>query len=218
MELTSQAFEQRLTELQAPGRSMANLFQCAKEFTLMELDELHRMLDRDEYEMRMGAVCIMDFQARSKKTTVERRRELFELYIGRHDRFWEWDIPDRAAPHVVGAYLFDKPRDVLYELARSPDPIRKRIAIVATWFFIKNGQLDDTFALGDLLAQDPDPLVHLAVGSWVREAGKRDSERLLGFLDKHAATMPRAGLRYAIEKLPPPLRQHYMGLGNSKLQ
>jgi 3-methyladenine DNA glycosylase AlkD len=210
MEPTATAFEIRLNELQAPGRSMANLFQCAKEFTSMSLAELNLMLDRDEYEMRMGAVCIMDFQARAKKTTPERKRKLFELYMGRHDRFKEWDIPDRAAPHVVGAYLFDKPRDVLYELARAEDPIRKRTAIVATWYFIKNGQLDDTFALADILAQDPDPLVHLAVGSWVREAGKRDSERLLAFLDRHAATMPRAGLRYAIEKLPPPLRQHYM--------
>lgn len=210
--LTAAAFEARLAELQAGGSAMRNLFQAAKEFTKMGLEEINIMLDREEYEMRMGAVCIMDFQARDKKTTETRKKELFDLYINRHNRFHEWDMPDRAAGHVVGAYLMDKPRDILYKLAKSDDPIEKRTAIVATWYFIKNGQLDDTFAIGDLLAQDPDPLVNLAVGSWIREAGKRDSERLLGFLDKHAATMPRPALRYAIEKLPEPMRRHYLAL------
>ena len=155
----------------------------------------------------------MDFQARRPSTDNERRRELYELYVRRHDRIDTWDMVDRAAPYVVGGYLFDRSRAPLYTLARSSNWWERRTAIVATYYFIRQDDLDDTFAIADLLADDPEELVQKAVGGWVREAGKRDQERLLDYLDRHAATMPRTALRYAVEQLEPATRQHYLGMG-----
>ena len=87
-----------------------------------------------------------------------------ELYLNRHDRIDTWDLVDRAAPHVVGGYLADRPRDILYALARSEVVWERRTAIVATWFFIRRGELDDTFALAELLIADQHHLIHKAVG------------------------------------------------------
>ena len=119
---------------------------------------------------------------------------------------------DRSAPYVVGGYLADKPRKILYKLARSANPCERRTAIVSTYFFIRQNDLDDTFAIAEILVGDKEEVVQKAVGSWVREAGKRDPQRLRQFLDRHAAAMPRTILRYAIEKLGKAQREHYLGL------
>ena len=190
-----------------------DIFALAKDFVDMTPADIETLLEASDHDARVGAVAIMDWQARRKSTSPERRRELFELYVRRHDRIDTWDLVDRAAPYVVGGYLVDKPRDPLYVLARSKYWWERRSAIVATYFFIRQDDLDDTFAIGDLLADDPHDLVQKAVGGWVREAGKRDRQRLLGFLDRHAASMPRTALRYAIEHLEPETRQHYLNLG-----
>ncbi|WP_220359430.1 DNA alkylation repair protein [Alkalilimnicola ehrlichii] len=140
---------------------------------------------------------------------------MFELYLNRHDRINNWDLVDRAAPHVVGGYLIDQPRDVLYELARASDPWKRRTAIVSTYYFIRAGEVDDTFAIAAQLLTDEHELVLKAVGSWLREAGKKAPQKLLAFLDRHAATMPRVTLRYALEKLDKAQRDHYMQLSKS---
>lgn len=165
--------------------------------------------------VRLGGVSIMDYQARRKATPAARRQTLCELYLRRHDRINTWGMVDRAAPYVVGGYLFDRPRDPLYRLARSGNTWERRTAIVATYFFIRQGQVDDTFRIAEILANDPEEMVNTAVGGRVREAGKRDPQQLLAFLDRHAATLPRVALRNAIEKLPPEQRDHYLGLRKS---
>ena len=119
---------------------------------------------------------------------------------------------DRSAPYVVGGYLADQRRDILYKLARSKSPWERRTAITATYYFIRQGDVDDTFKIAEILVNDPHDLVQKAVGGWVREAGKKDLKKLLAFLDKYAATMPRTILRYAIEHLDKEQRAHYMGL------
>jgi 3-methyladenine DNA glycosylase AlkD len=207
-------FTQRLDDLRAAGEPlpMRHIFALAKEFTGMHPAQIEALLESADHESRVGAVSIMDFQARSRNTSELRRQELYELYLRRHSQIDTWDLVDRAAPSVVGGYLFDKSRDQLYVLARSADWWERRTAIVATYFFIRKGDLDDTFAIGDLLAHDPKDLVQKAVGGWVREAGKRDPERLLVFLDRHARTMPRTALRYAIEHLDSDTRRHYLQL------
>jgi 3-methyladenine DNA glycosylase AlkD len=159
-------------------------------------------------------VSIMDFQARRKATPERRRRELYDLYLRRHDRIDTWDLVDRAAPHVVGGYLWDKPREPLYRLAASAQWFERRTSIVSTWFFIRHSDLDDTFGIAQMLVNDPHDLVQKAVGGWIREAGKRDEQRLRDFLDRNAATMPRTALRYAIEHLPSDARDHYLNLKN----
>jgi len=194
------------------GVAMGQVFALAKAFIDMPLGEIEVLLESPIHEARVGAVSIMDFQARSKKTPEARRRELYDLYLRRHDRINNWDLVDRAAPYVVGGYLFDKPRRVLYKLARSKNVWERRTAILSTYYFIRQGDVDDTFKIAEMLLKDEHDLIHKAVGGWLREAGKKDRPRLLSFLDQYAATMPRVALRYAIEHLDKLQRAHYLGM------
>jgi 3-methyladenine DNA glycosylase AlkD len=192
------------------GVSHGKVFAVAKRFIDMPLGEIERLLESPYYEVRMGAVSIMDFQARARCTSVEQRKALFDLYIRRHDRINNWGLVDRAAPYVVGGYLWDKPRDVLYDLGRSANPWERRTAIVSTHYFIRQGDVEDTFQIAELLVRDEHDLVQKAVGWCLREAGKKDQKRLLRFLKDHSGTMPRPTLRYAVEQLAPELRVKYI--------
>jgi len=194
------------------GVRMGQVFALAKAFMAMPVDEIEKLLENPIHEARVGAVSIMDWQARSKTISAERRKELFELYINRHDRINNWDLVDRSAPYVIGGYLFDKPRALLYKLARSKNMWERRTAIVSTFYFIRQGEIDDTFKIAELLLRDKEDLIHKAAGGWLREAGKKDRQRLLRFLDQYAATMPRTFLRYAIEHLDKKQREHYMSM------
>jgi len=194
------------------GIRMATIFDLAKQFKQMPPGEIEKLLNSEYYEQRMGAVSIMDFQARDKKVSDSRKKELYTLYVKRHDRINNWDLVDRSAPYVVGGYLFDKSRAPLYKLAKSKNPCERRTAIVSTYFFIRQNDVEDTFKIAGILIHDKDDLVNKAVGSWLREAGKRDNERLFKFLDKYAVTMPRVTLRYAIEKLDSKRKKIYMAM------
>lgn len=198
------------------GVRMSAIFDLAKVFVKMPLVEIEALLKSDYYEVRMGAVSIMDFQARDKKITAIYKKELFDLYINRHDMIDNWDLVDRSAPYVVGGYLFDKPRDILYQLAKSDDVWERRTAIVSTYFFIRQNDLSDTFRIAELLVNETHDLIQKAVGSWIREAGKRDKLVLIEFLDGHAGSMPREMLRYAVQKLDKKERQHYMEVNRRK--
>lgn len=154
----------------------------------------------------------MGKQASRKRTPYRRRKELYGLYLRRTDKINDWDLVDISAHQVVGGYLLDKPRDVLYQLARSPRWWERRIAMFATLTFVRRSDLDDTFALAELLVHDEHDLVRKVVGGMLREAGKHDRPRLLGFLDTYAATAPRVLLRYAIEHLEQAQRAHYLSL------
>jgi hypothetical protein len=191
------------------GVRMGQVFALAKEYLGMPIGELEKLLESPVHEVRVGAVSIMDWEARRKRTPAERRRELFELYLRRHDRINGWDLVDRSAPHVVGGYLGDKPRDALYQLARSPHWWERRTAIVSTAFFLKQGELEDTFKIAEILLQDGEPMVQKATGWMLREAGRKDPERLRRFLDRHASAMPRTTLRQAIEHLDAEQRERY---------
>jgi 3-methyladenine DNA glycosylase AlkD len=194
------------------GVQMGKVFGLAKEFTDLSLQEVEKLLEDKIHEVRAGAVSIMDFQARAKKISDERRKALFDLYIRRHDRINNWDLVDRSACFVVGAYLFDKPRSILFKLAKSKDMWARRTSIVSTSFFIRKGQVEDTFAIAEILMLDKEDLIHKAAGGWIREAGKKHRQELLRFLDRYAPTMPRTMLRYALEKLPQTQREYYLSL------
>lgn len=198
------------------GVSIGKIFPIAKEFRDADLAEIERLLESPYYEVRMGAVSIMDFQARAKTTSPEQRKALYDLYLRRHDRINNWDLVDRAAPYVVGGYLFSRPRDVLYSLARSKNPWERRTAIVSTYYFLREGQTADTFAIAEILVHDEHELVQKAVGSWLREAGKKEPKRFLSFLDVHSPTMPRVALRYALEQLDEAARAHYLASRTGK--
>ena len=194
------------------GVRMGQVFALAKEFIDMQPEQIEKLLESPIHEARVGAVSIMDWQARSKKTPAARRKELFDLYLRRHDRINNWDLVDRSAPYVIGGYLFDKPRPILYKLARSKNIWERRTAIVSTYYFVRKGDVGDTFKIAEILLNDDHDLIHKATGGWLREAGKKDRPQLLRFLDKHAATMPRTALRYAIEGLDKKQRDHYLSL------
>lgn len=207
-QITAQEFVEQLEGL-GPRPGMGQIFALAKQHMDMPFAEIRALLASPDHLARVGAVSIMDFQARSRKTSEDDRRALFELYIDEHDQIDTWDLVDRSAIWVVGEYLRDKPRDVLYELARSDRPMERRTAILSTFAFIRHGDLEDAYRIAELLVHDDEDLVHKAVGWMLREAGKRDEARLRAFLDKHAATMPRVMLRYSIEKLDRAVADRY---------
>jgi 3-methyladenine DNA glycosylase AlkD len=221
VEYTAAQFVERLRELRPPGAedpddchglAMGQIFGLARELQDMAPDEIERLLESPAHAVRVGAVSIMDFQARDRRRSSDRKRELFELYLRRHDRIDTWDLVDRSAIWVVGEYLVDKPRDVLDRLAASDRPMERRTAILATFAFIRRNELDDAYRIAETLVDDPEDTIHKAVGWMLREAGKRDAARQAAFLEAHAATMPRVMLRYAIEKLDKPDRDRWLGM------
>ena len=195
------------------GVRMGSIFELGKEFRQMPVDEIEKLMESPIHEMRVGAMSIMGQCAKGKKCSEDRLKELYDLYIRRHDRINNWDLVDLASYYVVGKYLADKPRDILYKLARSENMWERRSAILATAHFIlKQRQVDDTFKIAEILVHDSEDLVHKGTGWMLRAAGDKDPQRLTEFLDKHAATMPRVLLRYSIEKLEKTAREHYLRL------
>lgn len=183
------------------GVPMRTVFAIAKGSLTMPLPEIEALLESPIHEARAGACSVMGKAVAHKRVTPERHQGLYELYLRRHDRIDDWDLVDLAAHQVVGTWLLDRPRDPLYALARSAFWPERRSAIVATAAFLKRGQLEDTLAISRLLLGDPHPLVHKGAGWMLRYAGEVDRSCLRSFLDDVAATMPRAMLRAAIEKL-----------------
>lgn len=194
------------------GVRMGSLFALAKEFAEMPIGEIEKLLESKIHEVRAGAVSIMDKASRTKKISEARRKEFFDLYINRHDRINNWDLVDLGCLHMTGSYLFDKPRKILYKLARSKNLWERRTAILSTCYFIRQGDLDDTYAIAELLVKDKEDLVNKATGWMLRFAGDKNPKRLLAFLDKHATTMPRVMLRNGIEKFDKKKKEYYLKL------
>ena len=186
------------------GVRMKLLFDTARAHADLPIDEVHALLDHPAYEPRMAAFCILDFRAR-RRLTDDERRELYDVYLGRHDRITTWDMVDRAAPRVVGGYLSGRDLAPLHELAASPDPLRRRTAVTAPLFLVRYGSdadLTASLAVAAAICTDPDPVVHKAVGILLKYVGERDRPALLAFLDEHESSMPRPAVRLAREKLP----------------
>jgi len=145
-----------------------------------------------------------------EKGDARRQEEIFSLYLEQSSWINNWDLVDSSAPMIVGGYLLERERGVLYELVRSASLWERRIAIMATFTFIRAGQFDDTLRLAELLLHDRQDLIHKAVGWMLRETGKRDALREEAFLCRHCRNMPRTMLRYAIERFPPEKRRRYL--------
>lgn len=230
VELTAERFVERLTALvpaaaraefrrahrsgkrsgvEGFGIRMGSIFELAKEFIDLSPEEIEMLLDSPVHEVRVGALSVMDKQARRNRTPDDRRKELFDLYLRRTDAIDTWDLVDLGAPHVVGRYLWERPRKVLYQLARSKRPSERRTAIVSTLYFVRKGDVEDTFELAKLLLDDDDAYVQKATGGLLREAGKKDVGRLRSFLEDHAGAMAPTTLRYAMEHLTPGERDRY---------
>ena len=183
------------------GVTIPNIRAIAKLHKDISMEEIQDLIQSEWHEVRLCALIIM--VEKSKKKDEALRKELFNLYLSQTERINNWDLVDLSCRFIIGEYLLDKSRDILYQLAQSPLLWDNRIAIVSTYAFIRKGQLEDTYALSDLMMHHPHDLMHKAIGWMLREAGKRDSERLYDYVMSHRADMPRTMLRYAIEKFSP---------------
>jgi len=194
------------------GVKMGNLFALAKEFGEMPIKEIEKLLESPIHEVRAGAVSIMDKASRNKNISRDRLKEFFDLYMRRHDRINNWDLCDLGCLYMTGSYLFNKPHDILYTLARSKNIWERRTAILSTCYFLRQGEVADTFKIAEILVNDKEDLVHKATGWMLRFAGTKDKKRLVAFLNKYAATMPRTLLRYSIEHFTKKEKEHYMNM------
>jgi len=178
--------------------------------------EVELLLDSPVHEHRLAGLLILVKQYERASATRTRddaeRTRLADGYLDavRRGRVNNWDLVDSSAPTLLGDYLFDRPRDVLFELAASDSLWHRRVAMLATYGLILRGDASTTLELAALLRDDREDLMHKAVGWMLREVGKRvDRQLLLDFLDEHAKRMPRTTLSYATEHLDPELRAHY---------
>ena len=195
---------------EALGVRMGTLFAIAKRHTAMPLSEVERLLAHPAYEPRLAAFCVLDFKARRKRPGDHERGTLARTYLGHHDRITTWDMVDRSAPRVVGVWLVGKDKQILRDLAASPDPLRRRTAMTAPLGFLDTPDVEAGWEVAAQLAADRDPLVHKPVGIFAKHAGDRDRDRLVAFLDEHVDAMPRPAVRLAVEKLPPGLRSRWV--------
>jgi 3-methyladenine DNA glycosylase AlkD len=188
----------------------------AREFRALPLPEIDKLITSRVHEERLTGLFILVAQFQRAKDEATRER-LFKLYRKRLAFVNNWDLVDSSAPYIVGAWLSGKPRDWLDELAKSRVMWNRRIAMVATFYFIRRGEAEDAIRIAGLLVNDRHDLIHKAVGWMLREVEKRASAPALErFLRKHAATMPRTMLRYAIERLTPAEKEKWMGMGKAK--
>jgi 3-methyladenine DNA glycosylase AlkD len=194
------------------GLTVPQSRQLAKKYKHIALDKVKDLLNSEWHEERLIALFIL--VERFKKADVTLRQEILDFYLNSTDQINNWDLVDSSADKIVGEWLLSKsPQDrlaVLAPLARSKKLWKKRIAIIATFQFIKNNQLDETFTIAEILLRDPHDLIHKAVGWMLREAGKRNLTAEETFLKEQYRHMPRTMLRYAIEKFPEAQRQQYL--------
>lgn len=191
------------------GVSNPNLRKIAKNFIYLDTENLELLLKSNINEERFLALIILTKQYQQHKKE-EEKRKLYEFYIKNLQYVNNWNLVDASAHLIIGAYLWDKDRSLLIKLAKSKILWHRRIAVVSTLYFIRKNNLSSTFEIASILLQDREDLIHKAVGWMLREAGKRNQEELITFLDQHLNLMPRTMLRYAIEKFPENLRKSYL--------
>ena len=174
-------------------------------------DELEECLANEYHEIRLaGLLALVEIYSHARKDTALRQK-CIDFYLAHTDRINNWDLVDLSCYNLLGDWLLDKDRGLLHSLASNGKTIwEQRIGIVSTMAFIRNGQLDDTFAIADILLHHPHDLIQKAVGWLLREAGKRDVDALKAFLATRCKVMPRTMLRYAIEKFPEEERVQYL--------
>lgn len=192
------------------GIRVPNIRKTARQFKEMPLHEIEKLIQSDYHEERLCGLIIMVNKV--KKTDEARKKVFYDTYLTNTAYINNWDLVDTSAEYIIGAYLINKERTILYDLAKSSDLWERRIAIMSTFHFIKNNEFTDTLALAELLLNEEHDLIHKAVGWMLREVGKRNLEIETAFLDKYTKAMPRTMLRYAIEKFEENKRQHYLNL------
>lgn len=187
------------------GVTVPNIREVAIQFKDVGLDVVKELMRSQWHEMRMCALLILVNNSKKEVT-----KEVFDFYLSQTRYINNWDLVDLSAPQIVGQYLLNKNRDVLYRMAESDLLWDNRISIVSTLTFIRNNDLDDTYNLSLKMMSHKHDLMHKAIGWMLREAGKRDAERLYNFVNEHKTNMPRTMLRYSIEKFDMETRKELM--------
>lgn len=184
------------------------LRRLAKEHQNITLPEAEQLLRSPSHEDRLLALLLLvRLYAKGNEGT---RAEIYQMYRENTRFINNWDLVDSSAEHIVGAFLWDKERQPLYDLARSSSLWERRIAVMATFHFVKRGEFGETLKMAQGLLSDREDLIHKAVGWMLREVGKRDLQAEEAFLQSHCQRMPRVMLRYAIEKFPEEKRGQYL--------
>ena len=180
----------------------------AGKYTNLVLDDVKKLLESKYHEHRLMGLFILVYKY--EKSNEKEKAGIKDFYLENKHRGNNWDLVDCIADKILGKHLIDKDKKVLYELAKSESIWDRRIAIISTFEFIKNGKFEDTLKISKILLKDEHDLIHKAVGWMLREIGKRDLETLEKFLKRHYKKMPRTMLRYAIEKFPEIKRKKYL--------
>ncbi len=189
------------------GLTVPETRAIAKKYAHINFREILGLLKSELHEERLAALEILVFNYEKGD---EAKKDIFDFYISNTQYINNWDLVDMSAEYIVGDYIYNKNKDILYRLAKSESLWERRIAIVSTFRFIKNGKFDETLKIAELLLNDRHDLMHKAAGWMLREVGKRDHKAEEEFLRKHYKRMPRTMLRYAIERFPERLRRAYL--------
>ncbi|HYE22521.1 MAG TPA: DNA alkylation repair protein [Verrucomicrobiae bacterium] len=180
----------------------------AKKYLSLPLNENQKLISSKIHEYRLTALIILTHQY--KRATINDRRKIFSYYMKNRRFVNNWDLVDTSAPYISGPELYDKPKKLLYKLIRSKSLWDKRIGILSTLYFIRQGEFADILKITKLLISDKHDLIQKALGWMLREIGKKNLAPLIDFLEKHHKIMPRTMLRYSIERLPLKLRAKYL--------
>ncbi|MEK7060714.1 MAG: DNA alkylation repair protein [Patescibacteria group bacterium] len=199
------------------GLTVSQQRVIAKKYKDLSLKDIEQLLHSTIHEYRLTALLILVLQF--EKANVVNQKNIVDLYLANTKRINNWDLVDLSAPRILGNYLLDKSKErkLLYKFAVSNNIWERRIAVLATFIFIKQKDFLDSFAIAEMLLHDPNDLIHKSVGWCLREIGKINQKAEEQFLQKYYKTMPRTCLRYAIEKFSPERRGKYLGAKNHNI-
>jgi len=182
--------------------------KIAKKYSGIPLDDIGELLKSNIHEFRMTSLLILVLKY--KKEDFNGQKEIVDFYLSHMEDINNWDLVDSSAPYILGDFLLDKDKSILYRLAKSDNLWERRTAMLSTFAFIKNNKFEDALNIAEILLFDEHDLIHKAVGWMLREIGKRDVKTEEEFLEKHHRKMPKTMLRYAIEKFDDDKRKFYL--------
>ena len=192
------------------GLTMPQLRTAVKQFRSLSIDETEKLVQDPYHECRMAGLLI--WVGQNQKTGPAPRTVIVERYLTNRQHINNWDLVDVTCPHILGNYVAQGDRSILYDLANEDHLWSQRMAIVSTLALIRLGQFNDTFSIAEILLPHKHDLIHKAIGWMLREVGKRNADALEEFLHDHVQKMPRTTLRYAIERFDPSRRRYYLDL------
>jgi len=192
------------------GINVPVLRRLSKKYADLSLVEIQKLLTSQIHEQRQVALFILLQQYQKAEET--NREKIVNFYLAHTRWINNWDLVDATAPKILGDFLMKRDKRILFQLARSENLWERRIAIVATLRFVKEGRFEETIKIAEILLSDPHDLIHKAVGWLLREVGKRHRQTEEEFLRRFASLMPRTTLRYALEKFPAEKREMYLKL------